>query len=577
MSATPLRQGDVVAKKFEIEAQIGTGPTGVTYSARPLGGGKKVSIKVLHGPSIGMERASAVAARIMAANADALVPLLEIGEHNGQLWVAAEYFEAESLRRLMDSYAGEKKSFSLQEACQIAVRVLEAVESAHAAGLVHRHIKPANVMVSTKAVGPGAGKTVRTIKLNGLGYSELMHERSLDENLSERPVDRRYLAPELASLSAGGTIQTDIFSVGIMLYELLVGQTPMGTYLSPTQIRDDLPKHVDGIVDIAISTNPEDRYPSARDMINDIQRAFTEDDKPTAGISGKRLGLVLGGSVVVLGLVGALFAMNDPVDEARRADQSLRAEVIRDNPVDAKQQEAKAVGHPNMAWVPAGTYISGRMHSESEKVALATEPRSEVKKTDAYYIDLFEWPNEMGSNPDIRVSASEAESLCQSVGKRLCTASEWERACKGPEQNVYGYGNTYNPEACGIGPGGDRNRDGKLDRASGSSEACKSGWGVYDMSGGAFEWTSTVGRTNPNFRMLKGGKQGQPEGGTRCAYGTDTNGASANAAIGFRCCLNDGLELPPPGATPANPAVPSAGEAPAGDAPAAPVEGTPPG
>lgn len=552
LSATPLRQGDVVAKKYEIEAQVGTGPTGVTYAARLLSGGKKVSIKMLHGPSIGMERALAATQRIGAAKADALVPLLETGEHNGQLWVASEHFEAESLRRLMDSYAGEKKSFSLQEACQIAVRVLEAVEAAHQAGLVHRHIKPSNVLVHSKSVGPGSGKTVRTIKLNGLGFSELMHERALDENLGERPTDRRYLAPELASLSAGGTIQTDIFSVGIMLYELLTGQTPMGTYLSPTQIRDDLPKHVDGIVDIAISTNPEDRYPSARDMINDIQRAFNDDEKPATGISGKHLVLMLGGSVLVLGAIGVMFAMNDPEDEARRADEALRAKVINENPVSAKEQEAKAVGHPNMAWVPAGTYISGRMFSESEKVALATEPRAEVKKSEAFYIDLFEWPNQVGANPDIRVSAGEAAALCEGVGKRLCTANEWERACKGPEQNVYGYGNAYNPATCGTDPGGDRNRDGQLDRAAGSSEECKSGWGVYDMSGSALEWTSTTGRTNTGFQVLKGGKLGQPEAGSRCAYGTETNGASTNAAIGFRCCLDDGKELP--GAVPPAPA-----------------------
>jgi len=557
-----LRQGDVVAKKYEIDAVVGHGPIGTTYTARSLASARKVAVKVIHGASIGMASAQGVVGRIQAARADALVPVLDIGEHNGQIFVVSELFEGDSLRRLMDSYAGERKSFTLQEACQIIVRVLEAVEAAHAAGLVHRHVAPSNILVQSRVVGPGAGKMVRTIKLNSLGFSELIGPSTLEEKLTDG-IDRKYMAPELSSPSTGGTIQSDIYSAGVIFYELLCGQTPMSTYLSPTQIREELPKHVDGIVDIALAGQAEDRYPSARDMINDIQRAFTDDDRPVSKTSTRTIAMVVGGSVLALLAMGSFLALNDPAKKAARADQAQRARVIRENPVDAALQKTKAEGHTNMVFIPEGTFIRGRMRSESPALVQATEPEAQEEKVPGFYIDMFEWPNELGANPPIRVKHDDAAALCSSRGKRLCSAVEWERACKGPEMNIYGYGDAYVTETCGAKPGGDVNNDGALDRASGSLASCRSGWGVHDMSGGAYEWTSTAGRT-ANFLLLKGGKLNHaPESATRCAFALEQNPTNADASISFRCCMDDGA---PPPVSPGN--APPAPVAPPADGPA---------
>ncbi len=565
-STTKLRQGDVVAKKYEIDGLIGEGPTGASYKARVMASGKMVCIKVLNGPPSPMATANATVQRIQQARADALVAITDVGEHAGSLFVVSEHFEAESLRRLMDSYAGQRKSFSLQEACQIVVGALEAVESAHQAGLVHRHVKPGNILVQTKTVGPG--KVVRTVKLNGLGVSELINPGTLAENMVESG-DNRYMAPELTSPSAGGTVQTDLYSVGVIFYELLTGQTPMGTYLSPTQVREDLPNHVDDIVDIAIAGEAADRYPSARDMINDISRAFTDDDKPTAPLPRKTIGLVVGGSVLVMALIGGYFAMNDPAATARKEDDAQRARIIRENPIDAAAQEAKVAGHPNMVYVPTGKLLRGRMRTENSSVAAATEPLATEKEVPGYYMDMFEYPNEVGGHATVNATRADATAACATRGKRLCTALEWERACKGPEMTVYGYGNAFKPDACGTDPGGDKDQDGGLDRASGSQEGCKSGWGVYDLSGGALEWTADAA-SNTKFGVLKGGKRESAAQGTRCAYSLEFNATATNRAIGFRCCMNDDGSLPvDPNAAPA---VPVEGAAPVeGSAPAAPA------
>lgn len=552
MSGTSLtlRQGDVVAKKYEVESLIGEGPTGRSYKARTLSNGRPVCIKVLTGAPLPASVSAPVVQKVQSAKADALVPLLELGEHAGAAFVVSELFEAESLRRLMDSYAGQRKPFTLQEACQIVVRVLEATEAAHQAGLVHRHVKPANVLISTKQVGPG--KVVRTVRLNGLGLSELVHPGALAESIAESN-DSRYMAPELTSPSSGGTVQTDLYSIGVIFYELLTGQTPMGTYLSPTQVREDLPKHVDDIVDIAIASEAADRYPSARDMINDIQRAFTDDDKPAAGLPKRTIGAVVGGSVLVLGAIGAFFALNDPEAAAKKEDEAQRARVIKENPIDAGVQKQKAEGHPNMAYIPGGKFIQGRMRSEGASAAAATEPLATEVEVPGYYIDLFEYPNELGGHAVVNVTKPDAEAACAARGKRLCSAVEWERACKGPEMTIYGYGNTYNPDACGGDAGGDTDADGKLDRLSGQ-ESCKSGWNVYDLSGGAVEWTSSTA-SNPKFAIVKGGKLGSPLQGSRCAYSVDFNAGNTNRATGFRCCMDDNGQLPiDPAAAPPAPA-----------------------
>lgn len=549
-----LRQGDVLGKKYEVDAFLGNGSTGSTWSARQLSSGKKVAIKLIAGAALESATIQPVLQKLKETSDDALVGLIDYGEHNGQLFVVQEFFEGDSLRRLMDEYAGQKKSFTLQEACQIVVRVLEATDAAHRKNLVHRHIKPGNIIVNSRNVGPGTGKAVRTVKLTGLGFSALVDPVTLSENLGER-ADNRYLAPELSVPHAGGTPQADIYSVGVIFYELLTGQTPMGTYLSPSQVREELSKHVDDIVDIAIDANLDNRYPTARDMINDIQRTFTDDEKPAPTVSNKQTVMVVAGSLGVIAvIVGAMF-LNDPAAEAKRADQTLRASVIKENPAaDKAMIEGKLQGHPNMAYIPAGSFIQGRMQSEDGKVALATEPLASKQKIGAFYIDVFEFENAKGGHPKVQVTWDGADAACAARGKRLCSATEWERACKGPENTVYSYGDTFNGESCGADVAVDTDHDGLSDWTSGGKDACKSGWGVYDVSGGPSEWTGTSG-ANGKFKVYKGGKGGQPQSASRCSWSNDQSPTLANRTLSFRCCMDDDGKLPidPNAAPPAPP------------------------
>jgi hypothetical protein len=482
--------------------------------------------------------------KVRSVQSDALPVLLDVGLHGNRPFVVQEYSEGESLRRLMDEYAGARKSFTLQEAAQIVVKVLEAADAAHAAGLVHRHIKPNNILIQSRSVGPGQGKMVRTIKLTGLGLADMLPSVAMLESVMERG-DNRYMAPELTSPTSGGGPQADVYSCGVLFYELLTGQTPRGTYLSPSQIREDLPPGVDDIVDLALASNADDRFPTARDMMNAIQRSFQDDLPAQTGISRRVIAAVAGATLLLmLVIIGALMT-NDPLADKKRSDETVRAQIVKSNPrPDEATMRAKLEGHPNMAYIPKGTYVRGRLSAESNQVADATEPVATVGKTGAYYIDSLEWDNKKGSNPAVNVSWAQAEQLCQSVGKRLCSADEWERACKGPESRIYTYGDTFNADKCGTDVNGDSNKDGKGDRATGVLDGCVSGWGTYDMSGGVREWTVTSDASQKSFKVVKGGKPGEAQRGSRCSFAEARNPGLSDG-IGFRCCQDADVAVEP--------------------------------
>ena len=156
-----------------------------------------------------------------------LIELGEVGEHAGQVYFTEEYFESQNLRQLVDEYQANQESFTLQEACQIVLKILDALSALHDAGIHHRNLKPENVLVHTRRTGPGGRNIVRTIKVTDAGLADIVNPTIFAESYISR-AEARYLAPELSGFDQVGTERADVYSVGVMLYELLVGQPPVG-------------------------------------------------------------------------------------------------------------------------------------------------------------------------------------------------------------------------------------------------------------------------------------------------------------------------------------------------------------
>jgi len=375
------------------------------------------------------------------------------------------------------------------------------------------------------------------VKLFGFGFWNLVPTAMLAEDEFSRG-EAQYQAPELKGLDPTPTTRCDLYSTGVMFYELLVGQGNVGSMPLPRQYRPELPLHIDNIVELAVAVASEDRYQTAIDFSKDIQRTFEEglvsDDFRQKKKPSPMPWVFVMGCVLLVGLATIVLNLKqDPEVLAATADAQLRLSMAENHakPTQAEVDEILKAHPGNMVYIPAGEYISGRMNNDPD--ARTKEPLTEVVDLEAYLIDAFEYPNLKNSPVEAFVRYDEAEASCISQGKRLCTSWEWEKACKGPENAIYSYGDTYDPEYCGQG----------LDdvAAAGQKEQCRSGWGVFDVSGNYQEWTNTPYQGKQERRIVKDGMPGTEQAarkGTRCTFSTDHSTGHRDTRLSFRCCKN---------------------------------------
>jgi formylglycine-generating enzyme len=185
-------------------------------------------------------------------------------------------------------------------------------------------------------------------------------------------------------------------------------------------------------------------------------------------------------------------------------------------------------------WVPGGVLLAGTPLGQIPRVA-DEEMAGEQVVMHGFYIDVFAQPDEAGAIPTTNLSHPEAEALCASQGKRLCTELELERACKGPDNGTYENGDTYKPSLCGTG----------VARAlipNGYNAACQSAFGVHDLHGGAWTWTSSQWKRDVGKAGLyaaRGGNGAPGELLARCANGRGLRPESRHPDVGARCCAGD--------------------------------------
>jgi formylglycine-generating enzyme required for sulfatase activity len=201
-------------------------------------------------------------------------------------------------------------------------------------------------------------------------------------------------------------------------------------------------------------------------------------------------------------------------------------------PWDVVQPEQQP--RPGMVWVPPGVLIAGTPPDKLPRVA-DEEMAGEQVVMRGFYIDVFSHPNEAGAIPTTGMTQDEARAVCEEQGKRLCTELEIERACKGPENTTYEYGETYRASVCETG----------TSRAlvpNGYNARCVSGFGVHDLHGGPWTWTSSVwgrGGDKPGHVVLRGGNGLAGERIGRCANARSAKPDTHLKEIGVRCCAGE--------------------------------------
>jgi formylglycine-generating enzyme required for sulfatase activity/serine/threonine protein kinase len=183
-----------------------------------------------------------------------------------------------------------------------------------------------------------------------------------------------------------------------------------------------------------------------------------------------------------------------------------------------------------MIFVPGGSFEMGS--SGDDPLAGFGELVATAARVASFCIDTYEFPNEVGTLPLVSVTWEMAKGFCEKRGRRLCTEAEWERACKGPVNARFPFGNGSNDSICNLSRPGHAS----VRRPSGSFPGCKSDFGVLDLAGNVAEWTSTPWSSDVPNKVVKGGAADQALTAGRCAARANEPAQSRQSNLGFRCC-----------------------------------------
>lgn len=294
--------------RYRIVSKIGAGGMGEVFLAEDTKLGRKVALKLLPGEVAANEdrmRRFEQEARLAATlNHPNIAHIYEIGESNGVNFIAMEHIDGQTLPEfLKESQPGLSKIIGLLQ------QVAEAVAKAHAAGILHRDLKPDNIMVTVdghaKVLDFGLAKLVVPAVMDPTGSSS-MAETEFDRGGTLPGTvmgTSGYMSPEQArGKTAEIDSRSDIFSFGCILFEALTGrrafqgEDAIDTLIkvvgepapSLSSINPNLPDEVERIVRLCLAKDPEDRYQSIKDVaieLRDFRRGLTADGEPGSLIS----------------------------------------------------------------------------------------------------------------------------------------------------------------------------------------------------------------------------------------------------------------------------------------------------
>ncbi len=276
--------GKVVAGRYQVTGMLGSGGMGTVYEAEQLGLGRVVALKILHphvaqtpGATARFQREGQLMARLKHPGA---VQVFDHGQEGDDLYLAMERVEGFPLDELLDSYG----LLEVTTAVELAARVLEVLDAAHGVGLVHRDLKPSNVMMVGEVSAP-------RVKVLDFGLAALVHEDKSTRLTEKGEVlgTPAYMSPE-SCRGESVDARADLYAVGCLLHELLVGRPPFGDgadaevmsghlYRPPTPVRQlvperNIPEAVEALVLASLAKAKTQRPASARELAARLREAL---------------------------------------------------------------------------------------------------------------------------------------------------------------------------------------------------------------------------------------------------------------------------------------------------------------
>ena len=361
------RPGDTLGR-FTILSELGRGGMGVVYAAEDRTLGRQVALKVL--PTAGDEerrqrflREARSAAALTHAG---IATLYDVGEVEGRVFIAMELVRGRTLRDMIDARVGSphRRGIELPEALRIACDITRALARAHARGFVHRDLKPENVMIADDGA----------VKLLDFGLAKQSEAAQTDLTMGVRPPgvssgstpadaapvpailtteDGRilgtpsYMSPEQAK-GRRVDARSDVFSFGVMLYELctgarpFTGATPVELFIAldrdepalPSQVNPAVPPAVERVILRCLRKAPAERYPDAGAVLRDLERAHEGDGRSVSARPWKQM-LAAALAAVVLVVTGAHYGI-----PRLRALSAPAAMPVDETPMPSSSSEA---------------------------------------------------------------------------------------------------------------------------------------------------------------------------------------------------------------------------------------------
>ena len=284
-----IAKGQKISDRYQIIKSIGEGGMANVYLAYDTILERNVAVKVLRGDLANDEkfvrRFQREALQASSLSHPNIVEVYDVGEDNGEYYIVMEYVE----RKHLKGYLKKRGKLTIPEVVDIMIQVTSGLTVAHDSYIIHRDIKPQNIMILDNGL----------VKLTDFGIALAMNSTQLTQTNSVMG-SVHYLPPEGAS-GKGATLQSDIYSLGILMYELLTGKLPFrgetAVEIALKQLKEpmpsirkeipDIPQSIENIILRATAKNPKNRYADAREMHDDLLTCLDESRKNEIKISLK--------------------------------------------------------------------------------------------------------------------------------------------------------------------------------------------------------------------------------------------------------------------------------------------------
>lgn len=275
-----LTKGQKINDRYEIIKTIGEGGMANVYLANDTILDRKVAIKVLRGDLSNDEkfirRFQREALSVSNLSHPNIVEVYDVGEEDGQYYIVMEYIEGKTLKQLLK----KRETLSLPEVIDIMLQLTDGLAHAHESYIIHRDIKPQNIMILDNGL----------VKITDFGIAMALNATQLTQTNSVMG-SVHYLPPEQAN-GKSATVKSDIYSLGILMYELITGSVPFkgdnAVEIALKHMKEKIPsirkqnptipQNVENIVIKATAKNPRNRYDSVKEMHDDLEICMEKEN-----------------------------------------------------------------------------------------------------------------------------------------------------------------------------------------------------------------------------------------------------------------------------------------------------------